>query len=181
MLGQGSHNGVAGSGTMTLTGGVMHVGNDFNLAQDPGTNGDLHVNFKLSQTGQTIGLYGADGTLQNTVTFGAQLQNVSQGLFPDGNTNAVYFMPSWTPRASNQLGPPPVPNLGSPLLQPDGSISFQVQVTPNRTYLVEYKDQLSASTWNPLGTTQTASGPVLTVVDNLGRQPQRFYRILLLQ
>ena len=146
-----------------------------------GSNGDLHVNFNLPQSGGTIGLYGTNGTLQNTVTFGVQFENVSQGLFPDGNTNAVYFLANWTPRASNQLGQPPAPNVAGLVLQAGGSISFQVRVTPNRTYSVQYKDQLSAPAWTPLGNDQTASGPTLTVIDNLGSQPCRFYRLVLLQ
>jgi hypothetical protein len=145
-----------------------------------GTNGDLHANFKLAHTGTSIGIYGPDLAPMHTVTFGSQLQNVSQGLYPDGNTNAVYFMTNWTPRASNQLGQPPAPNLASLVVQADGAVSFQVQVTPNRTYGVQYTDQLNAPAWTPLGN-QTASGPTLTVLDNLGGQPCRFYRLLLLQ
>jgi hypothetical protein len=40
---------------------------------------------------------------------------------------------------------------------------------------------LSAPAWTPLGNDQTASGPTLTVIDNLGSQPCRFYRLVLLQ
>jgi len=146
-----------------------------------GTNGDLHVNFKLGATGATLGLYGTNGALQEAVTFGAQTENVSQGLFPDGNTNAVYSMTNWTPRASNQLGSPPAPDVASLALQADGSISFQSRVTPNRTYSVEYKDQLGAPAWTALGAAQTASGSILTVIDKPGSLAQRYYRLVLLQ
>jgi hypothetical protein len=145
-----------------------------------GTNGDIHVSFKLSQSGATIALFGTGGTLQNTVSFGAQLENVSQGLFPDGNTNAVYFMPNWTPRASNQTGSPPPPQIAGLTLQSDGSITFQATATPWRTYSLEFTENLAAAAWTPLGANQTATGSTLVLTDNLPTQPQRFYRLVLM-
>ena len=41
--------------------------------------GDLHVNFALGKGGEDLGLFAPDGTLQSSITFGAQLENVSQG------------------------------------------------------------------------------------------------------
>jgi hypothetical protein len=43
---------------------------------------------------------------------------------------------------------------------------------------VEYKDELSAPVWTPLGVEQLASGWTLSVTNNLGAAPQRFFRIL---
>jgi hypothetical protein len=73
---------------------------------------DLHVNFALSLGGEAIGLFAADGTQIDRVTFGQQTNNVSRGRFPDGDPS-IYFMPSTvSPRAANYLnqGPntPPV-------------------------------------------------------------------------
>ena len=145
-----------------------------------GPNGDLHVNFSLLESGGTIALFAANGTPQNTVTFGAQLNNVSQGLFPDGNTNAVLFMPNWTPRASNQTGLPPPPRLAGLTLQPDGSLAFQVTATPWRTYSLEFTEDLAAPAWTPLGANQTATGLTLALTNDLPTLPQRFYRLVLL-
>lgn len=67
-----------------------------------GLNADLHANFALSNGGEAIGLFAPDGTPQSTVTFGPQLQNVSQGRFPTGNTNQTYwFMTNVTARSAN--------------------------------------------------------------------------------
>jgi len=145
-----------------------------------GPNGDLHVSFNLAESGGTIALFAANGTLQNTVTFGAQLNNVSQGLFPDGNTNAILFMPNWTPRASNQTGLPPPPRLAGVTLQPDGSLAFQVTATPWRTYSLEFTEDLAAPAWTQLGANQTATGSTLAVTDSLLSRPRRFYRLVLL-
>ena len=57
---------------------------------------DLHVNFKLSKVGASIGLFRADGQVVDYVTFSAQASDISQGRFPDGGPN-WYFMNTPTP------------------------------------------------------------------------------------
>jgi hypothetical protein len=146
-----------------------------------GAEGDLHVNFQLSKGGDAIGLYAPSGTLMHAVAFGAQQQNVSQGLFPDGDTNAFYFMTNWTPRASNCLGLPPSPELGPVAVQPGGSVSFVFTAIAGRAYRVEYADRLEAPAWLPLGVNRIAVGPPIVVIDNRADGPQRFYRVVLLQ
>ena len=66
------------------------------------TNGtpDLHVNFKLSKSGESIGLYGADGQVVDYVNYGVQGDDVSEGRFPDG-APGLYFMPTATPGTNN--------------------------------------------------------------------------------
>jgi len=145
-----------------------------------GTNGDLHVEFKLGAGGTTIALFSTNGLLQNTVTFGAQSANVSQGLFPDGNTNSLYFFTNWTPRASNRLGTPPPPELGGVVVQPGGQVSFQLTADPWRSYNVYFKNHLTDPSWTPLYTNVTATGPGLSVTDTNTGSAQRYYRVLML-
>jgi hypothetical protein len=68
------------------------------------TNGtpDLHVNFKLSKNGESIGLYGADGQVVDYVNYGPQSDDISEGRFPDG-APGLYFMPTATPRTNNMV------------------------------------------------------------------------------
>jgi hypothetical protein len=145
-----------------------------------GTNGDLHANFKLPESGLTLGLFAANGTLQSTVTFGSQMTNVSQGLFPDGNTNSVHFFTNWSPRASNRLGMPPSPQLGAFVVQAGGTFSFQASAIPGRTYRVEFTDQLNAPTWTAVGAGVTATGSQIVVTGTLASTAQRFYRVMLI-
>ena len=144
-----------------------------------GTNGDLHVNFKLPESGATLGLYATNGMLQSTATFGSQMTNVSQGLFPDGNTNSVYFFTNWSPRASNRLGLPPSPQLGAFVVQAGGTFSFQASAIPGRTYRVEFTDQLNAPAWTAIGADVTATGSQIVVTGTLSSTGQRFYRVML--
>ena len=50
-----------------------------------------------------------------------------------------------------------------------------------QTYRVQYKNSLSDSTWTDLPPDVTATGPTASKTDNVGAQPQRFYRVLLVQ
>jgi len=59
-----------------------------------------HLNFKLSQAGEYIGLYNPQGILVDSVSFGLQIQDVSIGRKPDGSANWLYFGEP-TPQASN--------------------------------------------------------------------------------
>jgi hypothetical protein len=67
----------------------------------PGT--DLHVDFKLGAGGEEIGLFAADGTLIDSVSFGQQAENVSMGRYPDGSATIVSMPNSASPRAPNYL------------------------------------------------------------------------------
>jgi len=64
--------------------------------------GDLHVNFKLSQAGEAIALYDPNGRPIDSVTFGPQTNNISEGRWPDGGAS-LYFMLNPTPRAANVI------------------------------------------------------------------------------
>jgi hypothetical protein len=68
------------------------------------TDSALHVNFALSQDGDSIGLFASDGTAIDTVDFRTepQFNNISEGRFPDGPTTN-YFLATPTPLAPNSI------------------------------------------------------------------------------
>ena len=54
--------------------------------------GILHLEFKLGKSGEQIGLYASDGeTVVDTLTFGAQTDDISIGRSPDGSDTWVSF------------------------------------------------------------------------------------------
>jgi hypothetical protein len=88
-------------------GGYLLVWADDEANQNNTNRTDLHAAFALSKSGEALGLFAADGTQIDAITFGAQTTDVSQGRFPDG-ASAIYSMPS-TPRAANALpNTPPI-------------------------------------------------------------------------
>lgn len=145
-----------------------------------GASEDLHASFKLNNAGETIALYSADGVLQHAVVFGPQVRNVSQGLFPDGDTNGFYFMTNWTPRASNVLGAPPPPSLGGLVLGTDGSLALSFATLPGRLYEVQFTEDLGTQAWLPLAVLRATTTTLLVTDDTIG-VGQRFYRVVLIE
>jgi hypothetical protein len=254
--------------------GFLLVWADGTSSQNSSNQADLHVNFKLSKDGEAIGLFAADGTVIDFVSFGPQTADVSQGRFPDGSAyivtltqptpDAANFLDltntppimgaisdstifegqlllftasatdtdvppqhltfslddgapanaainpdtglfSWRPSAvqvpsTNAIsvrvtddGTPPMsaattftvfvarrPQITSVLPNISGGCSLTFETLPNKTYRVDFKDSLSDSEWQPLAPSAVANGESLTITDGLGGQPERFYRIVVL-
>jgi hypothetical protein len=80
--------------------GYFLVWADNNSAQNGPDRPELHVNFKLSKSGDSIGLFSPDGTAIDALSFGAQTTDVSEGRYPDGAA-AIFAMLMPTPGAAN--------------------------------------------------------------------------------
>ncbi len=65
--------------------------------------GPNHVSFKLSALGESIGLYRSADDAIDTVTFGPQLEGVSEGRLPDGGSAILRFPETPTPNNANYL------------------------------------------------------------------------------
>jgi hypothetical protein len=169
------------SNTVIAARGFLLVWADDESAQNgSGTNGDLHAAFKLSNDGEAIGLFSPAGVRQHALAFGQQLKNVSQGLYPDGNTNAVYDMTNWTPRAANRLGAPTAPNAVALSVEPAASVTFSLSATAGHAYAVEYKNDLRDSLWLTLGTNRALGDTCVFTDDSAAGVTQRFYRAILI-
>ncbi len=158
--------------------GFLLVWADGETGQNSTNRADLHADFSLNQSGESIGLFAADGSEIDAVTFANQTNNVSQGRYPDG-TSSIYFMTSPTPRAANQFsqtGGGPI--LGGIAILPGGMLSFSFPSVAGQAYRVQYKDDLNEPDWKTLGADETATGPIMTIHTPTGDQPQRFYRIV---
>jgi hypothetical protein len=60
-------------------------------ADDNPQNGANHTNFKLGNSGDSLGFSQPGGTLLDGVTFGVQASGISQGRLPDGGTMVTNF------------------------------------------------------------------------------------------
>jgi hypothetical protein len=96
------------AGTSVPPHGFLLVWADGEPGQNAPDTPDLHANFSLAKGGETIALYASDGTLVDSVTFGAQTRDVSQGRFPDGGDELRLFTNA-TPRLPNYLALPNTP------------------------------------------------------------------------
>jgi len=121
---------------------------------------DLHVNFQLAAGAESIGLFAADGTQIDAISFSNQVGNVSEGRFPNGGPN-IYSMPSnQTPRASNF-----VPGLGNtpPVLNPIGARNVYLGQTLSFTATANDPDPGQALTF-----TLNGAPPGATIDPNTG-------------
>lgn len=92
------------AGTTIAPGEFLLVWADEETGQnDPIPSANLHVNFRLSLDGESIGLFALDGSPVDSVTFGPQTDDISAGLFPDGAAPPYEFMESPTPGTANLL------------------------------------------------------------------------------
>lgn len=73
---------------------------EFKADNDPAAGAD-HVNFRLSADGESIGIIAADGTVLDSVTFGPQLEGISEGRLPDGAPALTRFTDTASPGRSN--------------------------------------------------------------------------------
>jgi hypothetical protein len=142
-------------------------------------DGDLHVNFKLSKSGEELGLFAPNGDLVDSVVFGAQTDDVSQGRWPDGAGEPFHFMPAPTPRAPNIIpGIHPEIRVVGPVIASDGSITLTWNAVPGSIYRVQFKASLDAAQWENVSgeiaaVEGIASAGQLSVGGNQG-----YYRIL---
>jgi hypothetical protein len=105
-------------------GGYLLVWADSETDQNNTNHADLHAGFALSKGGETIGLFAADGTQIDAVTFGPQTTDVSEGRYPDSATRILpMILP--TPRAPNRL-----PNTAPSLSRiPDAEVTLGQTLT----------------------------------------------------
>jgi hypothetical protein len=76
---------------------------DNETGQNGPTRADLHVNFQLGSSSGYIGLYAPDGvTLVDSITYGPQTQDVSEGRYTDGASYRSVMMRN-TPRGANAV------------------------------------------------------------------------------
>ena len=139
----------------------------------------LHAGFKLSQSGEAIGLFAPDGSLVDSVIFLAQTNNVSQGRWPDGSAN-LYFMPTPTPRAANVI--PSTTPTEIRIMETSIAVNGDLEITwssqAGKSYRIQFQDDLSASGWTDLADV-LATGSLSSLTIPRGATPQKFYRIRL--
>ena len=139
------------------------------------TNGDpdLHIGFKLNKGGETIGLSADDGTPLDFVSYGPQMDDISQGRYPDG-ASPFYFMPAATPGTNNII--PEATRLMAQIGASFVHLAFNSQ--PGSNYQVQFKDDLDDAAWVPLGLPLLGNGAQLQIDAALTGQLHRFYRLV---
>lgn len=163
-------------GYVIPAGGFLLVWADGKPGANAATNADLHTNFKLSKSGDDLGLFAPDGKAVDQWTFGAQVADRSIGRFPDGADVPFETMESPTPRASNVLAganlPPVVDSLTDRTVNEGTPLTFTVTAhDPDTSQVLRFSlgaDAPADATLDPLTgvfrwTPTEADGPSVSV------------------
>jgi hypothetical protein len=138
--------------------------------QSATSGGDLHVNFRLSKSGTSIGLYAADGSLVDIVSFGAQASDISMGRYPDGGAD-ISFLPAATP-GTNNAAPntaPVLPLLPNRFVVVGHTLSCSVQATDSDSPAQALAYSLDAGA--PTNATINAASGLLTWTPYASQSP----------
>ena len=68
-----------------------------------GRRGANHVNFRLKQSGEALGVFSPSGLMLDGINYGPQSMGGSPGRLPDGGEQIVSFTKSTSPEESNYL------------------------------------------------------------------------------
>ena len=134
----------------------------------------LHLPFKLSATGETLTLTAPDGTVVDTITFGQQVTDISQGRAPDGSATIAFLNTPTAGTANTAAIAAPIATATSA----PGSVTIAVNTTPGFSYQLQVKDNLTDAAWTNLGPAITATGNAHTFTDATNGRTQRFYRVV---
>jgi hypothetical protein len=99
--------------------------------------------------------------------------NVTTLRFGGRNDNAFFALDNVS------VMPVPQPNIQAATMV-SGTLQLTWAALPGLQYQVQYTTDLSQPTWTPVGSVITATSGTATFSDNIGPDPQRFYRVELL-
>jgi len=139
--------------------GFLLVWADNEPNQNNTSREDLHVNFQLGKSGDSITLYAEDrNTIIDSVSFTNQVDDISQGRYPDGGLDISVLSPV-TPRSANLVpganSAPVIATVGTKNVTLGQSINFTINATdaqPAQTLL------FSMVSGAPAGATLSAGG-----------------------
>jgi hypothetical protein len=154
--------------------GFLLVWADSEANQNLPARADLHVNFKLSKTGDTIAFFTPNGAMLDSVHFAAQNDNISAGRYPDGGAGPFTFTTP-TPRAAN---PAPLGTTFTRITLDAGQLTIAWRATAGRAYTLEAKSDLNQPTWTPVSAPITATGPSVSTIVNVTPNANAFYRVV---
>ena len=156
--------------------GYLLVWADNEPQQNSAGQPDLHVNFQLSAKGEAIGLFAPDGTAVDTVSFGPQLPDISEGRCPDGGP-VIGPMPVATPRLSNHCDSAPVAPRLDWAKGLENQLVLRWETSPGWGYWVEFSETLKKGDWSIFGSKTTANGAELTQAVPIEQTEHRYFRV----
>jgi len=135
------------------------------------------VSFKLSQAGEQISIFAPNGRLVDSITFGAQTSDVSQGRWPDG-ADFITLLGHPTPDGPNQATAQTGDiRIMTAQLSLTGTLTLAWTAEPGKSYEVQGSSNLTSWTTVSAAPIQ-AVGPVASFTIPTASHAPQFYRVL---
>ncbi len=130
------------------------------IADNDPSDGRDHTAFDLDKDTDSIRLYAADFSILDSVSFGVQLEAVSQGRLPDSGANLVSFPTTPTPEAANYL---PLANviINEVLTHTDPPLEDAIEIQNTGTNSVAIGDWWISNSQRELQKFRVATGTTL--------------------
>lgn len=169
-------------GTVIAPRGFLLVWADEESSQNA-AGGDLHVNFRLSQNGESILLSTASGTLVDAIQFETVPSDQSGGRWPDGGAQRNEPLGWPTPGAPN--APPrsiEAPRILDVTRNDLGIVRLTWTAQPGEAYRLQATDLLPGGPWTDLTPELRSDGTTVTATEaTTEAQTLRFYRVIRLR
>ena len=149
--------------------GFLMIWADDSNPRTESPSGPVHISFKLSSKGESIALFAPNGQMIDSITFGPQVTDVSQGRSTDGGPLPFVSLPKPTPGTSN-TGSDAHSIIVSASVS-NGALVITWNASPGGAYEVQYKNSLDE---NWAKSADTSAG-IFTEPLNGAR---RFYRVI---
>lgn len=154
-------------------GGFLTVWADNEPHQNSDTATDLHAGFHLKQTGGTVSLRAADASVIHSVTYAAQIPNVSEGLQPGSASERIHMSPP-SPGGTNRSNNDPT-IVGAEGTDSIVTITFISKEGTN--YQIVSSQSPDASQWTPLGEPVNADTTLTRITNPVTGGTKMFFRV----
>ena len=155
--------------------GFLLVWADDEVAQ---ASPDLHVNFRLGKEGETLTLRDPTGRVVDSLEFGPQRDNLSEGRWPDGG-GAWAPLPAATPRTDNARPAAPEIQILGLVFTPPAEMALTWTSAPGFTYRVQFTTSLIEPVWIDQPGDLVATAATTTWTDLLpAGSAARYYRVV---
>jgi len=153
--------------------GFLTVWADNETQQNTDTSPGLHANFVLNRAGGIIGLSAADATVIDSVIYGTQLPDVSEGFHPDASLERVYMSPP-SLGGTNRINEVPT-IVGTELIGSAMIITFVSK--RGAKYQIVSNSSLDASPWTAIGGVIEAISTLTRVTNSVTRNDGMFFKV----
>ncbi len=143
-------------------------------------------------TGGTVFQMTTNGVFNSLYSFGGPDGSEPQSALVQAKDGSFYGTtsyggPQWIASGGTQE---PFPGFGTifriaippslqSITQTNGIVNLTLSVMPGQTYQLEYSTNLTSLGWLSLGSPTIASSPTVSATDDIGSDPQRYYRVAL--